>query len=266
MVDRFAAQHAEQLAGVPGAEKLRRQLLDDALGYYQEFIELVGDDPDLQTDLAITYFKAGAITEQIGDKYQALESYRKAKEVLLGLVRNQPEVDKHRAELALCHNNIGLVLSEAGDTQEARNAYQKAIASQRQLVEDHPTFPNYANDLATSYGNLGLLESQTNQVARAERSYRSALELQEVLVRAYPDEPQYARNLAISHGNLGSLCSNGDPAKAERCCRDAISLQEELVAAQRRWDESAPGRRETPLGARFGFRRDRGLARYMPGI
>jgi len=43
-----------ELADNPGMQNLRRQLLEMALAYFQELIELRRDDPDAQADLAIT--------------------------------------------------------------------------------------------------------------------------------------------------------------------------------------------------------------------
>ncbi len=45
VVDRFGAGVANQLAGLPGAEPLRRQLLNETLGYYRQFIAHAADDP-----------------------------------------------------------------------------------------------------------------------------------------------------------------------------------------------------------------------------
>ena len=37
-VDRFGARLAERLADIPGAEQVRRELLQDTLQYYQDFV------------------------------------------------------------------------------------------------------------------------------------------------------------------------------------------------------------------------------------
>jgi serine/threonine protein kinase/Tfp pilus assembly protein PilF len=231
VVDRFAAQHAEQLADVPGAELLRHELLSDALGYYRQFIAHARNDPALESDLAVACFHVGTLTEQIGDKRAALAAYEEAKEVLGRLVRKHPGTVQYRRDLALCYNNVGLLSSQLGETAEARQAYDEAIRIQRQLIEEHPDSAEFRSHLAMSHSNLGLLESQTNQVAEAEGSYRAALDVQEDLVRAHPDEPKYLRNLAVSYGNLGFLYSQRDPDAAERYYRDALSTQQQLASS-----------------------------------
>ena len=54
--------------------ELRRQLLEDALRYYQGFIERGGAEPARCADLAEAYSKVALITEEIGSKDQALEA------------------------------------------------------------------------------------------------------------------------------------------------------------------------------------------------
>ncbi len=78
VVDRFGARLAEQLAHVPGAQAVRADLLRDTLGYYNAFAIHAANDPELQADLAYTYFKAGKIHEQIGERERAVAEYTKA--------------------------------------------------------------------------------------------------------------------------------------------------------------------------------------------
>ncbi len=236
VVDRLGTRYAEALADVPGAEQVRRELLRDTLGYYQQFIELAGDDPALQADLAVTHFKAGTITERIGQKQKALAAYRRAKHILQGLVQDQPEVDKHRSDLALCHNNLGLLWSQSGKTAEAQSAYQAAIDIQKALIADRPGRPEFHSELALSYCNLGLLQSQTGRVSQAERSYLAAIAIQEQLrddhtAESQQSEPKYEAALAISYNNLSFLYSKTDTAEAERFCRKALSIQDKLARA-----------------------------------
>ena len=59
--------------------ELRRQLLEDALRYYQGFIERGGAEPARCADLAEAYSKVALITEEIGSKDQALEAGERAR-------------------------------------------------------------------------------------------------------------------------------------------------------------------------------------------
>ena len=50
-VDRFGAVLAERLATVPGASAVRRELLEETLRYYRDFVAEAKNDPELRSDL-----------------------------------------------------------------------------------------------------------------------------------------------------------------------------------------------------------------------
>ncbi len=232
VVDRFGAYHAERLKDLPGVEPLRRELLLDTLNYYREFIRYASDDPTLQADLAVTYSKQAAVSEQIGDKSAALGADSQAAETFTQLVATQPADSHYQADLALCQNNLGLLLAETGKTQEAEEAYRSALKIQERLNVEQPDAADFQRDLALTYGNLGLLARSVNQPARAEQNYRVAIRIQETLAAKHPDQPEYLHHLAISYNNLSFLQAKSEPVKAEESSRKARTIQERLATAQ----------------------------------
>ncbi|MGO9114015.1 MAG: protein kinase domain-containing protein [Thermoguttaceae bacterium] len=231
VVDRFGAYHAERLKDLPGVEPLRRELLLDTLKYYGEFIRYAGDDPTLRADLAVTYSKAAAVSEQIGDNVAAMTAYRQAAEAFRQLVAAHPTELPYQADLALCQNNFGLLLAATGKTQDAEEAYRSALEIQKRLSVEQPDSADFQRDLALTYGNLGLLARRVNQPARAEENYREAIRIQEQLAAKHADQLEYLHHLAISYNNLSFLQAKSDPVKAEESSRKAGAIQERLAAA-----------------------------------
>ena len=66
VLDHFGLLVVDRLAGLPGTERLRSELLLDTLRYYEQFIAQAEKDPTLQTDLATTRFKSGEILDRLG--------------------------------------------------------------------------------------------------------------------------------------------------------------------------------------------------------
>ena len=229
VVDQFGARLAEQLAGVPGAEQLRYELLNDTLDYYRGFIEHAGDDPVLRSDSALTHFKAATISEQIGDKRKAIAAYEDARRMFARLAADRPEVPAYRGNLALCYNNQGLLSSRMGNTAEAESAYRRAIEIQEKLIAEFPDRARFHAELALSHGNLGLLAQQTDRVVEADDAYRKAIAIEEKLAQAHPLQPKYRSDLAISYNNLSFLHGKADPVEAAGFCRRAISILEKLA-------------------------------------
>ncbi len=230
VVDRFGIRHAEQLAAVPGAEPMRQGLLGETLSYYQDFIKQADEDPSLRADLATTYFKMGAIREELGGARQALAAYRRAEAIFKQLAVEQPADGRHLAEVAVCQNNIGWLLSQMGNTAEARAAYLDAIATQGRLAAEHVGEPQFSNDLALTYGNLGLLEQQTGDMTKAAEAFGQSLHIEEDLVRRYPGETSYQSGLAVGYNNLAYALSQTKGEEAERCYQAAIDIQKRLAS------------------------------------
>jgi len=229
VVDRFVVHHAEQLADLPGTEPLRRDLLVETLRYYRGFIARAGDDPALKADLARTHFKVGTITEQIGDRAEAMAAYRRAQTIYAELLDSRPDEPDYAAGLALCRNNLGLLLARGGDADAAERAYRDALDVQERLAAQYPERPAFRKDLALTCNNLGLLLCDAGRASAAEAAYRRAIGALETLVERYPGRPDYARNLAAACGNLGFVESKEDPASAAALYHRAIEIQERLI-------------------------------------
>lgn len=228
VVDRFASEHAERLAAMPGAESLRRELLADALSYYRQFLEKAADSPSLAADLARAHYRVGHLTEQTGDQAEALAAYDRAIELLRRLADDSPEIPDYRFDLALCLNNRGLLLNRLGRTNEAESAYREAI----QVLDELPAGDRRDTDLALCHANLAMLFGTTERLSEALASYRSAIAIQEGLAERHPGSGSHTGALAISLNNLSFLASRLDPQQAIPLCHRAIALQTKLVESE----------------------------------
>lgn len=229
VVDRFCTRVAGQLAGVPGVEPLRRELLSEALVYYQDFISQSASDPAVGAELAAAYFRVGEISEQIGSDDEARAAYSQAHALWSQLLADGDADESLAADLALCQNNLAVVVRRMGDAGRAERLHQQAIARQRQLAAAHPIVARYRGELALSYNNFALLLSQTGRGDEAEEYYAQSIQLQRRLIEEKPDSAKYRGELAASYNNLGYLQSGTDPAAAERSYTEAVDIQRKLV-------------------------------------
>ena len=113
LLDDFGVRDAEELAKVPGAERLRQRTLENALSYYHKFIDLAGNDPTFHRDRAVTYTKIGTITQLLGEHAKVLEAYVKGWEIFRQLAESHPVggspvgrprrlLQQHRVARSLC--------------------------------------------------------------------------------------------------------------------------------------------------------------------
>jgi serine/threonine protein kinase len=89
-VDFLSQISEEELADNPELREVRRRLLETALDYYQEFIELAGDEPAIQAELAASHLRVANILNEIGREDEALASFEKAQRIQEFLERSNP--------------------------------------------------------------------------------------------------------------------------------------------------------------------------------
>lgn len=230
-VDRLGAQVAEKLADVPGAESVRRQLLQETLAYYQDFAARADDDPKLMHDLAVTYGKIGSIQSEVGAVEEAIESLEMSRELFAKRADAQPFDVNRLQELATGENNLALALDQAGQYEAAFGWYRSAIARQEDLVRERPGDADAKAGLALSLNNLGLLLSKTGNLDDAEDAYQRSIELSESIADA-KRTGEVTRQLASTYQNLSGLLADRDPGRAVEYARTALRNQTDELNAQ----------------------------------
>jgi hypothetical protein len=229
-VDRLGFVLAERLADVPGAEQVRRGLLQDTLRYYGNFVNEARQNPALRVDLAATYSKIGTLAGEIGSNDEAIAAHENAIQLFRQLAADQPREADYRRRLAVSYNNLALLLQRSGRTDAARQAYDTAIRLQQALVDGAPNVGQYLGDLALSHANLGLLQSETSDMKAADASFQQAIGLQEHLLKLQPDDPEQWRNLAASLNNLGARYVAQQPNRAAELYQQALACQTKAAA------------------------------------
>jgi len=244
VVDRYGLRLAEELADVPGAESLRRDLLEDSWQYYQALIRQTQGDSTLQAEQAKTHFKAAEIASQMGDPGRALEQYAAARDLFAALVQANPGDSAHRVHLGLCDNNLGLILASCGRTDEALVAFQRAEQQAAALCRDEPGIAAHRWRWALVHTNTGSLHRQCGNVAAADARYGEAIALLEPVVAAEPQQDEFRKDLAVVFNNRGALRREASPEKAAEDNQLAMELLEALV---RRRPERLDHQRELAL-------------------
>jgi serine/threonine protein kinase/Flp pilus assembly protein TadD len=221
-VDQLGSRTAERLSGVPGAERVRQQLLQDTLDYYQRFVDEAQHDPALRADLALTYSKIGTLYDEMRARDAAIEAHRQALKLAQQLDTVGIDTGEAQRRVAVCHNNLGLALHRAGRADDAEREFDRAIEMQQSLCAAQPGEGQFRVDLALSHNNLGLLQSETGRTDAASASFRAAIRLQEEAAGATGNvDPDVWRDLAASLNNLAALVRDEQPQQTLELQRQA---------------------------------------------
>src|SRR4029077_17223212 len=79
--DSFTKVSESALLAVPGMRPLRRDLLESALAFYEEFLRRRGGDPSILVDLAATQFRVGQILSDLSEHEKARVALRRSVEL-----------------------------------------------------------------------------------------------------------------------------------------------------------------------------------------
>jgi serine/threonine protein kinase len=232
-VDRYYTHVSEsKLLNVPHLQPLRKDLLESARQFYEEFARKRGDDSNVKADLATAYLRLAEITSEIGSKLDAIDIASKA----LALFEKLMAVDRANADYlrgaAWCSTSLGLWYDGTGQTELAEKALLKGLGLQHELTRSHPAAPRYQGDLAVSEQRLGALYRKLGRIGQAEQSYQRGREALDRLVHDYPDVPEYQHKLAMLSNHLGYIYAETQrTSQAEELFHKARRIEEELVAA-----------------------------------
>jgi tetratricopeptide (TPR) repeat protein len=144
---------------------LRKELLSNALKYYQRFVNDRSNDPALREHLANAYFRVGEITQTIESHERAIDSFRKAQAIWESLVKANPEKDELSGRLAQCHLAIGKQQRALGDLRAATASLRAARVILDELANRKPEQEIFQASLADCYLQIGIIEG-TSRIRR----------------------------------------------------------------------------------------------------
>jgi eukaryotic-like serine/threonine-protein kinase len=230
-VDDFFTRVSEtKLLKVPGLQPLRKELLVDALHYYQDFLKTHGAEPGLQAETAATYFRIGIITAEIGKKSEAMESLQQASELQQALIRSDENPSSNvRTALANTLNALGSVQIDLGHPEQALSWFQQAKDHRQIVVNMNPQDSLSRRKLLNSYDNLAIAQAMLGEKNDAIRVYEQANLERARLMADHPNTLQFRHDLARGYFNLATLWQElGEYDTAVALFRKSLELYEEL--------------------------------------
>ncbi len=231
-VDDFFTRVSETtLLDVPGLQPLRKELLQVALAYDQEFLQQRGQDPALKQEAAAAEFRIGTVIGEIGSKQEALAHFERARQTQQTLVDAQPQDSPKRIALATTINAIGGIHQAIGKLPEAQKHFDQACQMRERLASEQPDNEEVQRKLANSYNNLGIIERAAGHPNKALPWYTRANDLRAKLVIKDTKAQLPRRDLARGYYNLGVVQREADELdNAVESFKKSIELYTQLSA------------------------------------
>ena len=233
-VDHFAADVADRLAEVAGAERLTHELLVDTLGYYQAFLDSAESDPALEHDLAVAHFKSGAILLRLGKPAEAREQFAQA---VVACRRQQPSgpqrsAPRQQATFALALGALARVEGQLGQFQEAEKHFAEAIVLGQSLAQQQPTSASSRLALAETLANHGAMWRRAGNAEAAATRIRSAIAQLEAVLSINAENTEALHHLAVANNNLSDTLRGRNLEDALAASHKAVATMQQLTRQQ----------------------------------
>src|SRR5262249_48093118 len=171
LLTRLADEH---LAEVPQMESLRRELLQDALKFYQKFLARKSDDAVIRWEVARCYSRVGQVYCWLRQDSDANEAYLKAIAMMEELGAASSRDPDQRSELV--RTRIGYSWADQTQADECVRQRRRAVEVAESLVADFPGLPDSRATWLSARITLAwaLIDSQPDE---AEGILREAVRL-----------------------------------------------------------------------------------------
>ncbi len=234
-VDRYLTQVSQdERLKAEDLEPLRRDLLQTASAFYEQFIRQEPDDPDVRAAWGWAHYRLASITGEIGSKREAIPLLNTAINTFVNLGERYPDNAGYQEARIRAMIDLARMYAETGDPQTAAGKLNTARSLTMTMQEKRPDLPAFSEALADCYDQSADLGRDSRNDSEAETALLAAIALRRRLIADVPDAAQLRSSLAANLGALGALyCQGQRYSEAATCLSEAATLQERLVDEHR---------------------------------
>jgi serine/threonine protein kinase len=212
----------ERLQDMPHMEPVRRDLLQDALQFYQKFLEKRGNDPAIRREAGLAYLRMGSLHYRFGDYRKAEDSYYKGFAMLDELATDSPLAPAVLTKVIGYHIQFSWPLGNQAKYAEQEKTLRQAVGLAETLRQQFPQVPSYRHWLTDSSNYLAKAIARSKP-AEAEKIFRRNLDLTE--------NGDSLWHRGQTYHDLGVFLMNRRRLpEAEQACRQGVLFFEKAVA------------------------------------
>jgi serine/threonine protein kinase len=233
------ASHVKMSDALDYAGKTEQAIVHQqkAIGLANAALSRHGADPRVRKELARAYVSEADLLVKLGRRSDSVPAYRRAVDVLSGLVGANEKDLTTRGERATTERKLASVLERLQRDDEAFDLRKKSLEEHKRLLLVEPNNQNFLRQVMTS--NLAMGDSfmfassrQRRDVSKAIAYYQDAFELALKLSRSDPLDQLAKKDLALCGSRLGDAqLGLNFPDPAVRSYETAIKAMEELQDA-----------------------------------
>jgi tetratricopeptide (TPR) repeat protein len=221
----------DQIKALPGALKVRENIVRVGLGYLDRLSAQSVKDNGLRLDLAAAYLRMGEVQGAVmdshtGDTEAALNSFKKGLQAIEPLPESSQQAGILRMEF---YHRIGHVYDARG-AKESAESFDKGIQAGTALVRRYPGDIKIESKLAALYGAKAIMLRKLNQTQLATEALAEAEKWLRDVVEHEPGNLEVRGQLAANASTAGTLLQRSGQLPAARDkFQDAVKEWDELV-------------------------------------
>jgi tetratricopeptide (TPR) repeat protein len=232
--DQFTLVSQSTLFEAPGLQSLRKDLLENALKYYQGFLDQRPGDPVLRAEIAAAYLRLYQIYAVLGRSDDAALALERGLDIIVGLRREyQPGADLFRRLAGFSRGGRMVHVESHGPSDPAAALRRLEAATQvwHEFVRADPGNAGFESDLAAFYIDLRFPLHDLGRLPEQERCAREAHAVRAKQAGDHPLVPEYQLELARAERMVAAdLRTGGRAREAEQLARQALERTERLMA------------------------------------
>jgi non-specific serine/threonine protein kinase/serine/threonine-protein kinase len=230
-VDRMLTRVSDKrLRSIPQMEKVRLQLLEDALEFYQAFAREGITDAELRRETALAFRRLANLYGWLGQKTKAEECYRQALAIYEQLRHETAHDSSDRRESAKTAVGLAKLLAAHSQFAGADVFLTRALKTYARLLKEDPGDTRCRMEMAKAQVALGNLKAGMGRKSEEERACREALRiLEELAVQAPPSLEIDVSLVTVRNNRAVALCGIGRTREAEALYRQNIQLCEKRL-------------------------------------
>ena len=181
-IDKFYSNiYDKGLLNDPKVKDQKKEILVDALKFYQRMLVQELEDPNLILSAANTAERMGFLTSDVEATSASIPYFKQAIQLARTAVAADPDDLERKQTLVRCINSLSHMFHRMGDLVEAEKCERECVSVWTDLVQQFPNDTSYRRNLSAMSVNLALLAYRRGDAITARKGFKSALEQFQIL-------------------------------------------------------------------------------------
>jgi serine/threonine protein kinase len=182
-----------------------RAEIDRAIAVTDPLMQTNGDNVDVKNERAQEYMTLADVQDAMGDRLQAIESYRKVRNLRQEILRAKPDYPGIRSGVAKITVLLAHEIGRFGSRDEALRLMNAGIADFEALLKETASDPGLIRELSAAEGRRGDVELKEGDLAAARADFHRSRQPIERLARLDPENKMLQSDLWVAEFQDGRV-------------------------------------------------------------